>query len=161
MDKKFNFLLECLSPFFNYKDCSFGYQRKNCKKHGHLKKKINKKTNEVSYELKIEQFDNEAAKVYTLIHELTHLLNDHLDNKDITYAQKEWVADEVSMYFIKSFGFYDLLKKSEMAKKWNIDIYGESHIKNKKISDKRKQIMIRQKTETIKSINNQIKTRLK
>ncbi len=131
---KFNQVLSILEPCFKYKNCSFGYQQKNCKKHGHFKKKTNKKTGEQKYEIRIEKNDNDAAKIYTLIHEITHLLNDHLDNKNLTYAQQEYVADYVAMYFIEELNLKKELEQSNMAKKWDIYTYSSDYLANKKIN---------------------------
>lgn len=138
---KFDDFLSRINPFFIEKNIAFGYQRKNCKKHGHFKKCIFHKTNIVTYEIKIEKYDNDAAKIYTLAHEFTHLINDHLDSKILTYAQKEWVADIVGKNIIEILNMRSELDDSNLAKKWNIDTYGESYIKGRKISKQRLEIM--------------------
>ncbi len=153
MAAKFDYVYECLEPLLTYKNCSFGYQRRNCKKHGHLKKRISRVSGEVSYEIKIEREDFDAALIYTFIHELTHHLNDHLDNRNLTYAQQEWVADEVGMYFIKKLGLMYELESSKLAKKWDIHGYGDKYIANKRISTKRRKLMTYQKDNTIDKIS--------
>ncbi len=132
--------------------CDFKYQRKNCKKHGHYKKKKNKITGEVNYEIRIEKDDNDAAKIYTLCHEMAHFLNKHLDNKDLTYAQKEWVAHYVGMYFIEKYDLVGELKKAKINKKFDIFNYANKWIENKKITPRRQLIMDEQLKNTILKI---------
>ena len=93
------------------KNCAFNYQRANCKKQGHYKKKVVRATGETTYEIRIEKNENDAGKIYTYTHEMAHFLNNHLDDKSLTYAQREWVAHNVGMYFIKLFNLEKELKK--------------------------------------------------
>ncbi len=130
-------------------DCQFFYQRKNCKKHGHFKKKINRKTGVSSYEIRIEKEDTHAAKIYTYAHELAHMLNKHLDTKKLTYAQQEWVAHHVGMYFVQYFKLERQLKKSLLFKKFNLNEYANLWIKDKKVSEQRWTLMREQVEETI------------
>lgn len=161
MEINFDFIFTSLSPLLRYKNCSFGYQRKNCRKHGHVKKRYNRITGDVSYELKIEKNDIDAALIYTFIHELTHHINDHLDSNKLFYWQQEWVADQVALYFINKFELYNELQKSLLASKWDISKYSSNYINGKKLTKARKDIMQSQKTNTImkmeKLISNNIK----
>ncbi|MGL5020534.1 MAG: hypothetical protein ACRC5R_00705 [Mycoplasmatales bacterium] len=136
-------------PLLDVQKCCFKYQRKNCKKHGHYKKKTDRLTGFVTYEISIEQFDNSAGKIYTYAHELTHMLNNHLDTKILTYAQQECVAHEVGMYFVRYFELESKLKKSSLCKKYNINDYANMWIKGKKVPNKRKKIMEQQIKDTI------------
>lgn len=132
---------------------SFFYQRKNCKKHGHFKKKTNRITNISTYELRIEKEDNSASKIFTYVHELTHMINHHLDDKSITYAEKECVAHFVSLYYMDKYSLTGELKRSNLSKKWNVDDYHLAWLKNKKIKDSHKIIMKDQYMHTINKIN--------
>ncbi len=125
----------------NY-NCTFGYQNKNSKKHGHVKLKTNLKTGVQSLELKIERQENIAGKIYTIIHELTHLVNNHLTSKHLTLKQKEVVADTVALMFIKSYNLEEELLKSNLAKKWNINSYSKDYIKSMTISKQRAYLVV-------------------
>lgn len=122
----------------------FSFQRKGCKKHGHFKKRTNKVTNEISYEISIERNDNDAAKIYVLLHEFCHFINNHLDLNEITRAQKEYVCDYVALFIIKKLDMYDELSISKLSEKWDIDQYALNWIKGKKITEKKRIIMINQ-----------------
>ena len=144
----FNYFLNKIDPFFQEHNIKFGYQRKNCKKHGHYKKMI--KNGLVSYEIKIEQNDNDAGKIYTLIHELTHCINNHLDEKKLTISQKELVCDQVSKYFINKYDLHQEILTSQLHKKFNVLLYSANWMKNKNVSD-----------EKMLEINNQIEKAIK
>lgn len=135
--------------FLEYHQCQFYYQRKNCKKHGHFKKKINRKTGIESYEIRIEREDNHAAKIYTYAHEMAHMINLHLDSKSLTYAQQEWVAHHVGMYFVEYFKLEKQLKHSKLYHKFNVNEYANMWLKDKSVSDKRWQLMRKQVEDTI------------
>lgn len=140
----FEDILNLYKPSLDAHECNFLYQRKNCKKHGHFKKKINRLTNEIIYEIRIDKYDIDSAKIYTFIHEWAHMYNQHLDNKDLTYAQKEYVAHSVAMYTIKYLGLDEIIKKSNLQQKWDINSYGELWMKNRQISQKKIIIMQKQ-----------------
>ena len=147
----FNELLKKLIKLLNENNVDFGYQRKNCKKNGHFKKKI---INGISYyEIKIEKEDNEAAKIYTLIHELTHMLNGHLDDKALTNPQKEVVADQVGKHFIVKFKMIEELKNSKLNKKWDVQNYSQNWMNNRQISEKKSNIINEQIINAIDIIN--------
>lgn len=134
-------IYECSLKEYN---CTFLYQRKNCKKHGHFKKKINRKTNVITYEIRIDKDDNDAAKIYTFMHEWAHMYNKHLDVKELTYSQKEFVAHEIAMYTIKKFELEKSLECSNLQKKWDINSYGVMWMKGKQISERKLIIMNKQ-----------------
>ncbi len=136
----------------NY-NCSFGYQNKNSKKHGHVKLKTNLKTGEQSLELKIERNENIAGKIYTIIHELTHLINNHLTSKHLTSKQKEVVADTVALMFIKSYSLEEELLKSKMATKWNINAYSKDYIQSMTISKQRANVVIEEIKKSFKFLS--------
>lgn len=156
---EFKNFYEATCKLLDHNNTVFGYQRKNCKKHGHVKKTVNRTTKEIKYELLIEKDDNDAAKIYTFSHELAHLLNDHLDNKEITYAQKEWVANLVGLNIIDYLGLEEELKKSRLSQKWDLDTYGENYIKNRKVTEKKYFIMENQVDVTTKKIIEKLKNK--
>lgn len=145
---KFELFFLSTRHFLQERDCAFYYQRKNCKKHGHFKKKLNRSTGEVHYEIRIERNDNDAAKIYTYTHELAHMLNDHLDSKELTYPQKEWVADQVAKNIINDLGLYQYLEESSLNKKFNINMYSRNWMKNRQISTRKLEIMEKQLIST-------------
>jgi hypothetical protein len=138
--------------FLEVYECQFFYQRKNCKKHGHFKKKINRKTGIEIYEIRIEKEDNHAAKVYTYAHELAHMINRHLDTKSLTYAQQEWVAHHVGMYFIEYFGLERQLVRSKLFQKFNVNEYANMWLRDKVVSDQRFKLMQSQVEDTVIAI---------
>lgn len=146
----FETIFELYEPYLFENNCKFLYQRKNCKKHGHYKKKTNLNTGISEYEIRIDKDDIASAKIYTFIHEFTHMYNSHLDNKDLTYAQKEYVAHTVAMFSIKYFNLEEEIKSSNLQQKWDINTYGKLWLKDKKISSKKIQIMNNQITRSIK-----------
>ncbi len=155
---KETFVFDDKSFFIGFKliledyNCKFGYQNKGSKKHGHVKRKINLQTNEETLELKIEKDENLAGQVYVIIHELTHLINDHTKTKDLTKKQKEVVADTVAIMYVKTYGLYDDLLRSNMAKKWDVSSYSKNYIKNMSFSNKRRDFIIKQILETFNEL---------
>ena len=147
----FNYFLKKIEPFLIKNNINFGYQRKNCKKHGHYKKII--KNDSVFYEIKIEKDDNDAGKIYTLIHELTHCINNHLDEKKLTVPQKEMVCDQVSKYYINKFNLHQEILNSKLHQKFNILLYSAIWMKNRNVSDEKMLEINRQIENTIKIIN--------
>ncbi len=141
-----------IQPLLTDFNCDFGYQQKNCKKHGHFKKKVNRTTQLVTYEIKIEKFDNDAAKIYTLIHEITHMYNHHLDQKLLTYAQKEYVADFVAKTIILEMGLQKELEKSKLSQKWNVDSYGLDWLKQRPITLAKRKIIREQCIKTVEIV---------
>ncbi len=153
-DIKETFVFDDKSFFIGFKrilqdyNCKFGYQNKGSKKHGHVKRKVNLQTNEETLELKIEKDENLAGQVYVIIHELTHLINEHTKNKDLTKKQKEVVADTVAIMYVKTYGLYDDLLESNMSKKWDVSSYSKNYIKSMSFSIKRRDMIINQILET-------------
>ncbi len=137
----------------NY-NCKFGYQNKNSKKHGHVKRKVNLETKEESIELKIEKNENLAGQVYVIVHELTHLINEHTKNNDLTKKQKEVVADTVAIMYVKTYDLYNDLLISNMSKKWDVSSYSKNYIKNMSFSNKRKDMIIEQILTTFTYLKN-------
>lgn len=125
-------------------NCSFGYQNKNSKKHGHVKRKLNIVTGQEIIEMKIEENENVAGKIYTIIHEFTHLINNHLISKDLTYKQKEVVADTVALMIINLLNMKSELENSNLSKKWDIDSYSKNYIYNMACSPKREKDIVEQ-----------------
>lgn len=146
----FETIFTLFEPYLFEENCSFAYQRKNCKKHGHYKKKTNLTTGESTYEIRIDSEDIDSAKIYTFIHEFAHMYNSHLDNKDLTYSQKEYVAHTVAMFSIKYLNLEDDIKTSNLQQKWDINTYGIMWMKDKQISEKKIKIMNNQITRSIK-----------
>ncbi|MFV0246713.1 MAG: hypothetical protein ACK5HS_02125 [Mycoplasmatales bacterium] len=145
INKFYDYMLEVLKAY----NCSFGYQRSDSKKHGHFKIKTDRVTGEETWEIKIERNDNDAGKIYTLIHETTHLLNNHVQNRELTKKQAEVVADTVALHFIYKFNLKEELNNSSVSKKWDVDQYTNTYIKNMSLSNQRKELIIKQIDSTI------------
>ncbi len=121
-------------------DCSFRFLRKDSKRNGHVKIK---KINGIYYrELAINKKDNDAGKMYTIIHELTHLVNNHVHSKNLTSKQKEVVADSTALYFIYCCGLLTQYKNSNVATKWDVLNYSNAYIDSMQISEKRSKVII-------------------
>lgn len=147
---KFEVFLSKVNPLLEELNCDFGYQRVNCKKNGHFKKKT--RNGIISYEIKIEKLDNDAGKIYTLSHELAHAYNKHLDLKELTYPQKEYVADQVGKLIIDYLNMQKELKKSTICQKFNLDSYSINWMKKRQISAKKVAIMDEQVVYTVKKL---------
>ena len=96
---RFKHLVDLITPFLKEHNINLGYQRRGCKKQGHYKEYY-QDNKVIKKEILIEQDENDAGKVYVLIHELTHVINNHLHDKTLTKPQKEVVADQVAKHFI-------------------------------------------------------------
>lgn len=145
INKFYDYMLEVLKTY----NCFFGYQRSDSKKHGHFKIKTDRVTGEETWEIKIERNDNDAGKIYTLIHETTHLLNNHVQNRELTKKQAEVVADTVALHYIYKFNLKEELNNSSVSKKWDVDQYTNTYIKNMSLSNQRKELIIKQIDSTI------------
>ncbi len=132
----------------NLYNINFGYQNTNSKKHGHLKVKKNLKTNEKIVELKIQKDETFAGQVYTIIHELTHFINDHIESNALTKKQAEVVADTVGIMFVKKYNLYDEYLKANISKKWDVTKYSENYINSMSFSDKKRNIILQQIDDT-------------
>lgn len=141
----FKRLIECIIDL----NIKVGFQNRNSKKHGHLKKKINLRTNEVTYEIKIEREEILIGKIYTLLHELTHYISEHLDTKFLSAKQCEVVADTVAILTMQKLGNYDQLKLAMVNKKWDAETYSELYIKNMVISKQRMLVLKKQIDEGV------------
>lgn len=128
----------------NSYNCSFRFLRSDSKKNGHIKAKINRQTNEYTLELAINANDNCGGMVYTVFHELTHLINNHLFDRSLSKKQAEIVADTTALYFVKYYGLLDEYKSSNVAQKWDINNYSNFYIDNMQLSKKRYAIIIEQ-----------------
>lgn len=125
-------------------DCSFRYLRTDSRRNGHIKAKVNRVTGEYSLELAINRQDNVGGQVYTIYHELTHLINNHIFSKELTSKQAEVVADTTALYFINKFQLLDAYKQSDVACKWNVETYSDVYIENMAISKQRYKLIIKQ-----------------
>ncbi len=125
-------------------DCKFRYLRSDSKRNGHIKATINKRTGEYKLELAINRQDNIGGQVYTIIHELTHLINNHLFGKELTKKQAEIVADTVGLYFINKYDLLDLYKTSHVASKWDVTNYSNMYIDHMGLSKNRYEQIIKQ-----------------
>lgn len=127
--------------------CSFRYLRSDSKRNGHIKAKVNRRTGDYSLELAINRQDNIGGQVYTIIHELTHLINNHMFNKNLTSKQAEVVADTTAIYFLNKYDLVADYLKSHVASKWDVLNYSNMYIDNMQLSKHRY-------TEIISQINN-------
>lgn len=144
--KNFNFetIYKELEEILVNENCSFRYQNSNSKKNGHLKIQKNLQTNIFKIEIAIERKDDEVSKIYTFIHELTHLINHHHLKKDLTKNQKEIVADTTSKMIIKAFDFETDLQNSTISRKMNIKYYADIYLKNMQLSEKKRELIIKE-----------------
>ncbi len=129
-------------------ECSFRYLRSDSRRNGHISAKVNSRTGEYTLELAINRNDNVGGKVYTIFHELTHLINNHLFGKELTRKQGEVVADTVALYFVNKYCLYDQYKQSHVAMKWDVDNYSNIYIDNMGLSANRYNIIIKQINES-------------
>lgn len=141
--------MKVISKILDEYDCSFGYVNRGSRKNGHVRLRIDKVMNQRSLELKINRNDNVAGKVYTLIHEVTHLYNEHLESKNLTRKQAEIVADSVAMIFIYALKLEVKILDSDVASKWDVFEYSNNYIKSMACSDKRKIEIFRQIRNTV------------
>lgn len=125
-------------------DCKFRYLRSDSQRNGHIKAKVNRRTGEYSLELAINRKDNIGGQVYTIYHELTHLINNHIFGKELTSKQAEIVADTTALYFVNKYNLLDLYVKSDVASKWDVLNYSSMYIDNMGISKQRYMLIIEQ-----------------
>ncbi len=118
-------------------DCQFRFLRSDSKKNGQLRVKINRLTGEYQLDLAINKKDNMAGMVYTILHELTHLINNHIFGKELTRKQAEVVADTVAIYFINKYELRALYLKSDVANKWDVLNYSNNYIDQMSLSSER------------------------
>lgn len=138
-----NFMATTEKILNNY-DCKFRFLRSDSKRNGHIKAKINKRTGEYTLELAINRLDNCGGQVYTIIHELTHLINNHLFSTQLTRKQAEIVADTTALYFINKYQLINDYLKSNVASKWDVLNYSNMYIDNMQLSTNRYQLIIKQ-----------------
>lgn len=124
--------------------CKFRYLRVDSHRNGHIKATVNRVTGEYKLELAINRRDNIGGQVYTIIHELTHLINNHIFGKELTKKQSEVVADTVALYFINKYKLLDLYMKSDVASKWDVLNYSNLYIENMQLSAARYNLVISQ-----------------
>lgn len=125
-------------------DCKFRYLRSDSRRNGHIKAKVNRLTGEYTLELAINRKDNIGGQVYTIIHELTHLINNHIFGKELTSKQAEVVADTVGLYFLNRYNLYDKYLNSNVASKWDVANYANRYIDNMQLSKARYELIIKQ-----------------
>lgn len=109
-------------------DCKLRYLRVDSHRNGHAKVVINRETGEKKYELAINKNDNIAGKVYTIIHELTHIINNHMLSRYVTRKQAEVVADTCAYYFLSRYNLLELFSQSNVASKWDVSEYANKYI---------------------------------
>lgn len=143
-DIDFPLFLKQTELLLNEYDCSFRFLRSDSRANGKLSAKVNRKTGEYTLNLAINRNDTIAGMVYTICHELTHLINNHIFSKDLSRKQGEVVADTVAWYFINKFNLRDQYLKSSAAKKWDVENYSNIYIDSMAISKHRYQVIIEQ-----------------
>lgn len=134
----------CTDRILKGYDCSFRYLRSDSSRNGHIKAKVNKLTGEYKLELAINKSDNIGGQVYTIVHELTHLINNHMFNKELTRKQGEIVADTVALYFIHKYQLLAKYSSSDVARKWDILNYSNNYIDNMQLSKTRYALIVKQ-----------------
>ncbi len=125
-------------------ECKFRYLRSDSRRNGHISAKVNRRTGEYSLELAINRNDNVGGKVYTIFHELTHLINNHLFGKELTRKQSEVVADTVAIYFLNKYNLYIEYTKSHVASKWDVKNYSNVYIDSMGLSKERYKLIVKQ-----------------
>lgn len=125
-------------------DCKFRFLRSDSKRNGHIKAKVNRLTGEYTLEMAINRNDNIGGLVYTIIHELTHLMNNHMFSKELTKKQAEVVADTTAMYFVKKYNLQNLYTSSAVASKWDVLNYSNNYIDSMQLSKQKYELIIRQ-----------------
>lgn len=140
----FEQFINSTKQILEYYKCSFRYLRSDSVRNGHIKAKINRVTNEYSLELAINRQDNIGGQVYTIIHELTHLINNHMFSKELTRKQAEVVADTTAIYFLNKYNLLAKYQNSHVASKWDVLNYSNIYIDNMQLSKHRYQAIIDQ-----------------
>ncbi|MGL4590028.1 MAG: hypothetical protein ACRCUP_07315 [Mycoplasmatales bacterium] len=146
--------LKSTLPLLTRFNCDFKYLRKNCKKNGHLRRKYTDYTrSDYQDEIRIESADDDVSKIYTMSHEITHLINNHLESKTLTAKQKEVVADTVAKMIVKRICTDDLSRAS-ISRKMPIDDYAKNYIQNMALSEQRSKLIIHQILVSFQTIIN-------
>lgn len=140
----FNHFIKRTNQILKDYDCTFRYLRSDSKRNGHIKATINKRTQEYKLELAINRKDNIGGQVYTIIHELTHLINNHMFSRDLTKKQAEVVADTTALYFINKYNLLTDYQTSDVGNKWDVNNYSNIYIDNMGLSKARYQVIIKQ-----------------
>lgn len=148
----YNRLVEIIKPYLDENNIILGYQRKGCKKQGHYKERY-LGTELISREILIEGNENDSGKIYVLIHELTHVLNNHIHDKSLTKPQKEVVADQVAKHFINKWELVDEIKSSAIYQEQNLLAYSQQWLNNRQFSEKKSEIINQQIDYSITFIN--------
>lgn len=151
-----NTLIAKLQPLYDYYGVELKPQRRGCKKGGHYK--VTKLSNgAMRREIVFDQTDNQAAQIYVLIHETTHLVHNHPFDRSLTSAQKEVVADQVSKHFIVKWDLIDELKSSAIYNRLNLFTYSQQWLNQRQFSHHRSLVINDQITKMIDLINTLIK----
>ncbi len=125
-------------------NCSFRYLRSDSMRNGHVRVKINRLTGERLTEIAINRLDNIGGSLYTIIHELTHLINEHATSRELTKSQAEVVADTVAWYFVNMFDLKSMYMSSHVANKWDVQNYSIAYINKMGLSANRYKLIIKQ-----------------
>lgn len=149
---RFKHLVDLITPFLKEHNINLGYQRRGCKKQGHYKEYY-QDNKVIKKEILIEQDENDAGKVYVLIHELTHVINNHLHDKTLTKPQKEVVADQVAKHFINKWELINDIKTSNIYIEQDLLAYSQKWLNNRQFSDKKSEIINKQIEYSIYIIN--------
>lgn len=149
---RFNQLVELITPFLEENNINLGYQRKGCKKQGHYKEYYQNNIL-IKKEILIEKNENDAGKIYILIHELTHVINNHLHDKTLTKPQKEVVADQVAKHFINKWELINEIRESSVYQNQDLLAYSQKWLNNRQFSDKKSEIINQQIEYSIYIIN--------
>lgn len=143
-DIDFQLFLQQTETILNEYDCSFRFLRSDSRANGKLSAKVNRRTGEYTLNLAINRNDTIAGMVYTICHELTHLINNHIFSKELSSKQGEVVADTVAWYFINKFKLHEEYLKSSAASKWDVENYSNLYIDSMAISKRKYNIIIEQ-----------------
>ncbi len=126
-------------PLLRVHEIEFKYQKHGCKRAGAAK--LIRSNQLMKYTILIDPQLGEFAKINVFIHELMHILLDHLlpkaENKFyLTGPQKEFVVDYLAEYHTKQLTGLCLSKYAHEYKRHRIESYRVDWIKNARINSK-------------------------
>lgn len=136
-------LIRLMQPLLDLHHIQVNFQRKGCKRSGAAVLKINQKTKAHYYTILIDSNCKDYAKCNILIHELMHILLDHLIKKErnnfyLPRKACEFVVDYIAETIIYNLtGLRAIDYQSEFSSALSIGSYRELWIKTAKINSEK------------------------
>ncbi len=133
-----------INPLLKLHEIDFKYQKQGCKRAGAAKLV---RTNQImKYTILIDSQIGECAKINVFIHELMHILLDHLvpkqeNNYYLTGPQKEFVVDYLAEYHTKKLTGLSLQDYAHEYQRHRVESYRVDWIKNARINSKQIKII--------------------